>query len=361
MTIVTLRKNQKGQFYREGPGRTGPFCLRMNIYWKENWPVYLIIMGVLGMIGQQAIHATSKKSETIPARKTPDYWIAPSLFLDAEVTGEARKQIIYGQDLITHTAQYFGPQGSIAPITNGLNCQNCHLQAGTQPWGNNYGAVASTYPKYRDRSGSIETISKRVNDCFERSLNGQAIDTNSREMKAIVAYINWLGEDVKKGEKPKGSGISELTYLDRPASPTIGKDVYALKCQSCHGANGEGMPTASGIGYDYPPLWGAHSYNSGAGLFRLSRLAGYVRDNMPHKLASHQAPVLTDAEAWDVAAFINSQPRPSKDISKDWPDISKKPIDHPFGPYSDGFTEQQHKFGPFPPILAARKAQKQKS
>lgn len=333
----------------------------MNISWKTNWPLYLIVSGVVGVISDQAIEAAAKKPLAAPARHAPEYWVAPSLHIDAALAGEDRKLVIYGQDLIAHTAQYLGPQGSVAAISNGMNCQNCHLQAGTQPWGNNYGAVTSTYPKFRDRSGSIETIPKRVNDCFERSLNGQALDTNSREMKAIVAYINWLGQDVKKGEKPKGSGITELTYLDRPASPTLGKEVYAQKCQSCHGNHGQGIPTPSGIGYDYPPLWGEHSYNSGAGLFRLSRLAGYVRDNMPHKLASHQAPTLTDTEAWDVAAFINSQPRPTKDISHDWPDISKKPIDHPFGPYSDGFSEQQHKFGPFPPIIAARKAQKQKS
>jgi thiosulfate dehydrogenase len=76
---------------------------------------------------------------------------------------------------------------------------------------------------------------------------------------------------------------------------------------------------------------------------------------MPLNQTSHQQPALTDEECWDVAAFINTQPHPSKDISRDWPDMSKKPVDHPFGPYADGFTEQQHKFGPFKPIIAAKK------
>ena len=76
---------------------------------------------------------------------------------------------------------------------------------------------------------------------------------------------------------------------------------------------------------------------------------------MPFKQASHTDPQITNEEAWDVAAYVNSQPRPLRDLSKDWPDISKKPIDHPFGPYSDGFTEQQHKYGPFIPIIEARK------
>jgi len=57
--------------------------------------------------------------------------------------------------------------------------------------------------------------------------------------------------------------------------------------------------------------------------------------------------LLTDTEAWDVAAFINSQPRPDFDISSDWPDIKAKPVDHPFGPFADTFTERQHKLGPW--------------
>jgi thiosulfate dehydrogenase len=71
----------------------------------------------------------------------------------------------------------------------------------------------------------------------------------------------------------------------------------------------------------------------------------------------YETTLLTDEEAWDVAAYVNSRPRPSKDLNSDWPDISKKPVDHPFGPYSDGFSEDQHKYGPFDPIVAARKKQ----
>jgi thiosulfate dehydrogenase len=101
--------------------------------------------------------------------------------------------------------------------------------------------------------------------------------------------------------------------------------------------------------YLYPPLWGENSFNTGAGLYRLSRLAGYVRDNMPFD-ASATVRRLTDEEAWDVAAFITSQQRPEKSFPKDWPDISGKPLDYPFGPYADSFPQQQHRFGPFGPI-----------
>jgi len=76
---------------------------------------------------------------------------------------------------------------------------------------------------------------------------------------------------------------------------------------------------------------------------------------MPFNQATHNNPKLTNEEAWDVAAYVNSQPRPSKDMSKDWPDISKKPFDHPFGPYADGFSETQHKYGPYKPIISKQK------
>lgn len=242
-----------------------------------------------------------------------------------------------------------------------MNCQNCHLDAGSRSWGNNYGAVASSYPKYRERSGTIESIPKRVNDCIERSLNGNAIDSMGYEMTCIVAYIKWLGQAVKKGVKPAGAGIAELAYLQRPASPANGIIVYSQKCQSCHSANGEGLKQANEVSYIYPPLWGEHSYNTGAGLFRLSRFAGFVKDNMPFNQAAHGSPVLSDEEAWDVAAYVNSQPRPLADITKDWPAIAAKPIDHPFGPYTDGFSEEQHKYGPFKPIVSKRKEMKKMS
>ncbi|MFM2259199.1 MAG: hypothetical protein RLZZ424_1162 [Bacteroidota bacterium] len=281
---------------------------------------------------------------------TDSTWVGPSLYIDHITLGEERELIIYGQDLIAHTSRYLGPKGSVAQITNGMNCQNCHLQAGSKAWGNNFAAVFSTYPKFRDRSGQVETIYKRVADCMERSLNGTAVDSNSREFKAIYAYIKWLGKDVQKNEKPIGSGIEKLPYLDRAADPKKGQIVYTAQCQSCHGANGEGQLAADALEYTYPPLWGPHSYNDGAGLYRLSNFAGYVKNNMPNLLTSHKNPTLTDEESWDIAAYVNSQSRPHKDQSKDWPKFEKKPLDFPFGPYADSFSESQHKYGSFKPI-----------
>ncbi|PZX48906.1 c-type cytochrome [Algoriphagus chordae] len=263
-------------------------------------------------------------------------------------------EIKYGRELIANTSEYLGPNGKVKKISNGLNCQNCHLQAGTVPLGNNYSAAKSTYPKVRGRSGNSEDIRLRINGCFQRSLNGEVLANDSKEMIAMVAYMNWLGQDVAQGEKPKGAGLYELPLLDRAADYIKGKTIYERQCVTCHMVDGQGVMKADSTGYTYPPLWGEHSYNQGAGLFRMSRFAGYVRANMPFG-ATYENPILTDEEAWDVAAYVNSLDRPARDFPNDWPDISKKPMDHPFGPYSDEFSEEQHKFGPYQPIKAAAK------
>lgn len=293
---------------------------------------------------------TALRAHLMPTFDKNKMWEAPDHRL-AETDAQATL-IDYGADLIRNTQDYFGANGLVRPASiNGLNCQNCHLEAGSKPFGNNYFAVASTYPQLRARSGALETIPKRVNDCFMRSLNGTPIDTNSYEMRAILAYMQWLGTGVPKGEKPKGTGLVEVPMLDRAAEPEKGRLVYATKCASCHGPDGQGLPMPEGA-RNYPPLWGPRSYNAGAGLFRMSRLAGYVKANMPFG-ANYQNPQLSDAEAWDVAAFINAQERPAHPfLSTDWPNIAKKPFDHPFGPYKDTFSEIQHKFGPFGPIVA---------
>lgn len=255
-----------------------------------------------------------------------------------------------GHDLIANTSYYFGPDGIIATITNGMNCQNCHIQAGIIPWGNNFSAVVMSYPSLSSRSGKMQSIAQRVNGCFERSLNGKAIDSSSREMQAIIAYMHWIGDDIPPNKKPVGSGIMKLPYLNRAADPARGKIVFMNICQRCHGKDGEGQLNANASGYTYPPLWGEYSYNTGAGFYRISNVAGYVKNNMPFDEASYLHPKISDEEAWDVAAFIDSQPRPGFDIKNDYPDVSTKPIDNPFGPYADSFSEQQHKYGPFKPI-----------
>ena len=73
---------------------------------------------------------------------------------------------------------------------------------------------------------------------------------------------------------------------------------------------------------------------------------------MPFGLATWENPKLTDIEAYHVAGYINSFTRPIKpNTEADYPDKKLKPVSTSYGPWVDNFTPEQHKYGPFPPII----------
>ena len=278
-------------------------------------------------------------------------WTAPSM--DSIPPGEAGELIRYGRELIANTSKYFGPKGKVAALSNGMNCQNCHLDGGTRLFANNYGSFFANYPKQGARSGKLDQVTDRISDCFQRSLNGRMPEKSSKEIKAMIAWFKWVGQGVKKGDKLPGAATEKLPFLDRPADPKKGLLVYRQHCTSCHGENGAGQLAKDELTYLYPPLWGTHSYSDGAGMYRLSNFAGFVKNNMPYGVDRNN-PVLSNEQAWDVAAYVNSQPRPHREQAKDYPDLSKKPIDAPYGPYPDKFPAQQHKYGPYKEIITAK-------
>ncbi len=280
-------------------------------------------------------------------------WVAPdSSLIPHTPEGEL---IWYGRKLIVNTSFYFGPKGMINQQANGMNCQNCHLDAGTRIFSNSFAGVASLYPQFKTRSGRIESVEFKINECLERSLNGNKIDSAGLEMKSMTAYVKWVGKGVPKGTKPLGTGTEELSLMNRSADTLKGRITYQVKCQSCHGLNGQGLLTSDKTGYTYPPVWGEHSYNINAGMYRITKLAGYIKYAMPLG-AKYATPQLSDEQIWDVAAYINSRPHPIKFFKYDWPNLETKPFDYPFGPYTDSFSEQQHKYGPFALIKESKDA-----
>jgi thiosulfate dehydrogenase len=95
-------------------------------------------------------------------------------------------------------------------------------------------------------------------------------------------------------------------------------------------------------GYQFPPVWGADSSNTGAGMARVTLAAGFIKGNMPSGV-THTSTVLTDEQAFDVSAYINSQPRPvKKNLEADFPARKNKPVDAAFPPYTPGFSAEQH-------------------
>ena len=315
--------------------------------------VGIVLATVYFLRKDEALHQAQRETDNTDSVKTSALVLPPDT---AQIALSPQAALIrYGRELIVNTRKYLGPDGSVMQVSNRLNCQSCHLDAGAKPdaYSSNFMGVAANYPLFRERSGMMETITYRVNDCMVRSMDGKALDSAGQEMKAIVAYILWLGKDVPAKTKPVSSGIEKLPFLQRPADTIRGSKIFTAKCQLCHGINGSGGYSVDSLTY-YPPLWGVGSFNTAAGMYRISTLAGFIKNNMPFGV-SYGKSQLSDEECWDVAAFIISKPRSQKNFPNDWPDISKKAIDHPYGPYSDSFSEQQHKYGPFVPIENARK------
>jgi thiosulfate dehydrogenase len=265
------------------------------------------------------------------------------------------KLIKYGYALMVDTPNQIGPQAADPAKRysgNNLTCQNCHLKAGTQPYAMPLTGVWGQFPQYRGREGEIGTLEERVNGCMERSMNGRPLPLDSREMKAFLAYSKWVSTGIPDGAKLTGSGAMSVKEPGRAADLNHGSQVYAQVCAACHGPDGQGQKAASGNGYQFPPLWGPDTYNNGAGMARLLGAAAFIRHNMPFG-TTYSSPVLSDADAYDVAGFINSEARPQRaNLDKDFPNRLQKPVDTAYGPYADNFPAEQHKLGPFDPIRA---------
>jgi len=265
------------------------------------------------------------------------------------------RTVKYGHALVSDTANQIGP--TVADPRrrfsgNNLACQNCHLRAGTQPYAMPLIGIWGQFPQYRGREGEVVTLEDRVNGCLERSMNGRPLPLGSPEMKAFLAYIKWLSTGVPDGAKLIGAGTMLIRDPARTADPRRGAAVYANNCSVCHGVDGAGQRAAQGAGYQFPPLWGADTYNNGAGMNRLLTAAAFTKHNMPFG-TTFNSPVLTDDDAYDVAAYLISQRRPQKrDLAKDYPTRLQKPVDTGYGPHADAFSLEQHKFGPFEPIRA---------
>lgn len=174
--------------------------------------------------------------------------------------------------------------------------------------------VMADYPKFIPRAGGIVTIEDRINGCMVRSMNGEAFESNSEELKAMVAYFKYISEGVTIGEPRPWAASADMKEVPLP-DVSNGEALFNQSCISCHAADGSGI--GANIG---PALWGDTSFNDGAGLARMSKMAGYIQAYMP----VGQELTLTDQEASDLAAFILTQDRPEwKNHAKDWPNGGK--------------------------------------
>jgi thiosulfate dehydrogenase len=281
---------------------------------------------------------------------------------DPVVPAESRAATAeYGQRLIRNTAMELG-SGQADPARrfsgNHLACASCHMESGQKPGTLSLMQSASKYPAFSARDGRDSDLADRINGCMVRSMNGKALDRSSVEMQSMVSYITQLGRQHDAMSQSRRATLEEPVAFvepDRMASVENGGKVYVKHCRICHGGNGEGLKSTARIadGYLFPPLWGPDSYNIGAGMARVLTAARFIKARMP--LGN---PLLSDDEAFDVAAFMNAQERPGmQGLEKDYPDLARKPVDSPYPPWADSFSAEQHRIGPFAPIRAYYKKQ----
>ncbi|HEV8149445.1 MAG TPA: c-type cytochrome [Gemmatimonadales bacterium] len=222
---------------------------------------------------------------------------------DSEIPiGPLGASIRRGRALLRNT-----PDSMPDHVGSALRCFSCHLGEGTQANALPLVGVYSRFPQYRSRNGLVNLLEDRINDCFERSLNGKAVPRDGRNMRDLVAYFAFISRAVAPPGELPGIALRQLERL--PADTTRGRAVFAQVCARCHGPDGAGTSLA-------PPVWGPRSFNIGAGMARLRTATAFIRDNMPND----RAVVLSDQQAFDVAAYVVSRPRP--DFARkadDWP------------------------------------------
>ena len=209
--------------------------------------------------------------------------------------GAQGELIAYGHELIVNTRAHLKPY-----VTANMDCSACHVNGGTKARGGSFAGIAAQFPQWNKRAKRFIALQDRLAECFLYSMNGHPPAYNSREMLAMVAYITYLSRGTPIGATPDPQ--TRLAKFDPPQKPDPhrGQQIYTQKCSSCHGANGAGNGPA------FPPLWGATSFNSGAGMHRLYTMAGFVRYNMPQNAPG----TLSDQEAYDVSAYVLSHSRP---------------------------------------------------
>lgn len=217
---------------------------------------------------------------------------------DAYPPGKLGEVVRLGEQVVLRTAEHPLSKDFVG---NQLNCTSCHLNGGRDPKAATFLGVASAYPAWAPREQKVITLEDRILNCFIRSQNGNRPPNGGELSVALAAYISWLSEgyEIKlNAEKSLGPNRLEMLDLgDDVANVERGQRIYDSRCADCH--------LEDGSGGDGPPVWGPQSYNSGAGMAKVDKLASWLKVAMPPDETD-----LTEDEAIDIAAYLNSRPRP---------------------------------------------------
>ena len=260
-----------------------------------------IYLGSIAFFAQ--VSDLSNWQDPLMTRKAGMAWQAPSLGdlpdTDAELTPNGKKNraktesIRRGALLFNETALYAATNSRAR-----VSCSSCHAEGGMQPYAAPMVGLPAKFPMYNKRAGHVISLKDRIEECFVRSQNGDPLDPNGKTMQSYVDYINWVSMP-EPGRRPfEGRGLISMPKLE--PNPAHGSAIYAAQCAGCHGEYGEGkLPV-------FPPVWGPASFNDGAGMNDVHKMAAFVQHNMPQ----NRMGILTPQQAYDVAAYIHLQPRP---------------------------------------------------
>jgi thiosulfate dehydrogenase len=207
----------------------------------------------------------------------------------SRVSGVADARAERGLSIFEHTASYASDYTDAE-----VSCGSCHADGGHQETAVPLGGVAARYPRFRPRAGRVIGLEERIRECFVRSENGRPPADGSEVMQDLVAYLRSLPP------VPEHSLAAAPAPAAQPDA-AAGRALYAAQCAGCHGEHGEGRHG------QWPPLWGPGSFNDGAGMNQLPRLAAFIQSNMPENRPGR----LSLQEAYDLAAFIHAQSRPA--------------------------------------------------
>lgn len=263
---------------------------------KSNVGVFAIVAGTVLLYAAAIVAGFWVKDfsidrDQIQLHKGMD-WTPP---LESSIPNNAYGDSIRRGRLLFNETPLYASQNTSGKVA----CSSCHAEGGMQPYASPMVGLPAKFPMFNARAGHIISLKDRVQECFVRSENGKPLDYKGETMQAYVDYINWLSQPEPNRAPFKGRGL--VTLPDLKPDPVHGRQIYAEQCAGCHGGDGRGRAPM------FPPVWGPESFNDGAGMNNLQKMAAFVQHNMPQ----NRMGILTPQQAYDVSAYIQAQPRPA--------------------------------------------------
>ena len=256
------------------------------------------LMALAAAASVQAANVPMDDQSQIVAKPDADHYFQPPL--ESELPDNAFGKLVQeGRAIFVDTQK-----NAAENVGNGMNCTNCHLDQGRLANSAPLWGAYPMYPAYRKKNDKVNSYAERVQGCFQFSMNGKVPATDSHVINALTAYSYWLSTKAPIAVELPGRAYPEVPEPKGGYDIAKGEAVYKEQCAVCHGESGQGQK--AGGEYVFPPLWGKESFNWGAGMHRINTAASFIKGNMP----LGKPGTLTDEQAWNVAAYMNSHERP---------------------------------------------------